>query len=327
MKSVALVGPTYGGKSTVFRAVGSLAVSDSASKANVAMLDVPEPRLDRLAEKVSAEKKTAARVKLIDAPGSSGQGMSEARAADALAVVCPAFGGADPSESWEIFRLECVEADQATVAKSLERIKKKVRSGDKLAIAEEAAYQKAGKVLEDGTWVIDHDWDETELRALQMIGLLTLRKALPVVNVDETWDGDESGFPAGAIAVRALLEAEASELDPEEAAEFMSEFGVTSSALDRFISALYELLDLISFFTGNEVDARAWEIPRGTRAPQAAGQIHRDFEKGFIRWEAVDFDDFMQFGSWDAAKQAGKLRVEGKDYVVRDGDVVRVLHS
>ncbi|HVL80591.1 MAG TPA: DUF933 domain-containing protein, partial [Actinomycetota bacterium] len=298
-------------------------------KANVAVVKVPDPRLDRLTELLSAAKATPAQVRLVDVPGLSAQSLGEAREADALAVVVRAFGSdADPARDLAAFRAECAVADLSTVERSIDRLRKKAKAGAAPdAKAELEVYERAEAVLGEDRWLVEERWAPDEAKMLRNMGPLTLKPVLHVANVDETWDGSELGLPRPAVAVRGLLEAEAAELDEAEAAALMEEFGVSESAMARFVHALYELLDLISFFTGNEKEARAWEIPRGTKAPRAAGQVHTDFEKGFIRWEAVDFEDFMQLASWDAARSVGKLRVEGRDYEVRDGDVVRILHS
>lgn len=325
-----MVGLTYSGKSTIWGAVSRAHSSapPGAAKANVAVVAVPDERLDRLTAMLQSRKVTAGQVRLVDVPGLNAQSLGDARAADALAVVVRAFGSdADPAGDLEKFRSELALADLSTLEKSTERVRKKLKTQAAEAKVELETYKRAEAVLSEDRWLSDESWDADAERALRLLTPLTLKPVLVVANVDETHDGTPDGLPQPAIAVRGLLEAEAGDLSSEDAAELMAEFGVTESATTRFVHSLFELLDLITFFTGNEVEARAWEIPRGTKAPQAAGSVHSDFEKGFIRWEAVGFEDFMEFGSWDAARQKGRLRVEGRDYVVQDGDVVRILHS
>lgn len=330
MRDVALTGLELSGKSTVFNAVARAhaATGGGAQKANVAVVSVPDERVDRLAEMHASRKTVHGQVRLIDLPGFSARSLGEARAADALAVVLRAFGGdADPARDLATFRAELALADVATLEKALERTRKQTRvNPTPEAKAELEAYERAEAVLGSDRWLREEAWEPADLRWLQLLTPFTIKPVLHVVNLDETRPA-ETGVPEPRIAIRGLLEAEAAELDPGDAAELMAEFGLTESATARFIRSVYDLLDLVTFLTTGEDETRAWEIARGAKAPQAGGAIHSDLERGFIRAEVVSYDDLVAAGSWDKAREAGRLRLEGKDYDVREGDVLHIRHS
>lgn len=317
MKSVALIGPPLSGKTTVFRALCPNA------DGKVGIVEIQSSRLDRLSKLVLAQKITSARFQVHDSDKAP---LAQAREADALAIVVSSWDGSDHMASLESFRTDCVLADLATIEKSLTRTAKKSSvKPDETQLAEIDAYERANELLSDGKWLSESKLDSAQRLNLHLLGLVTIKDAVTIVNEAEDVSDDASDDKQ--IRVKASLEAEVAQLPEADAKELLEGFGVAASARETVVSGLVDLLDLIFFFTGNEVEARQWEIIRGTKAPKAAGTVHGDFEKGFIRWEAVDFEDFMELGSWDAARSVGKLRVEGKDYVVKDGDVVRILHS
>lgn len=328
MKDVALVGLPGAGKSTVFTAV-SRHVSQRGS-ASQAVVDVPDPRLDVLAEIYDSAKITRAQVRLVDIAGVDPRALGEARAADALAVVLRAFGpDADPVRDLGSFRAELAVADLQTVEKVRERVAKQARSageGKAQAQAELEATERAEAVLSDGRWLAEEPWSEDDRRVLSLWTPLTLKPSMVVVNADEPMDVP-AGLPDSAVVICGALEAEATELDPAEGADLLEGFGITEPAAGAFIKVAYDAIGLLTFYTAGPTEARAWEVATGARAPQAAGVIHSDFERAFIRAERVSYADIVEAGSEEVAKQKGLLRVEGKEYVVCDGDVLTIRHS
>lgn len=329
MKDVAIVGLPGSGKSTVWEAVATVHAQPGSRKANLAVVTVPDRRVAELARIVGSERVEHARVRLVDVPGFDARALGEARGADALAVVLRGFGeDADPARALSTFRSELALADLGTMERVVERAQRQAKSGSAEALTELQTARRAVETLEAERWLRDVDWEPAELRALELLTPLTLKPALHVVNLgEETGESDARVVPEPRLGIRALLEAEAAELAPEEAEALLAEYGVGERATGRFIRAVYELLDLVTFFTANAQEAHAWEVPRGTRAPGAAGAIHNDLERGFIRAEAVTFDALESAGSWDAVRDRGMLRVEGKDYIVQDGDVMQIRHS
>ena len=313
MKDVALVGLPSSGKSTVFRAVSGR-ISQRGSSAAQAVVDVPDARLDKIAEIYSSAKIVRAQVRLLDIAGLDQRALAEARAADALAIVLRAFGpDAEPAHDLDLFRTELAMADLQTVEKVAERKKVDPAEGD--------VAKRAQAVLQEGRWLSEESWSDDERRIVALWTPLTFKPSVYVVNADEP-TASELG-----IGICGELEAEATELPPDEAAELMREFGITDSAVGRFVAAAYNAIGLLVFYTGGPTEAHAWETKRGSKAPQAAGAIHSDFERAFIRAERVSYDDLVACGSEDAAREKGLLRVEGKDYEVKDGDVLHILHS
>jgi hypothetical protein len=319
MKDVALVGLPQSGKSTVFTAVSRHVAQ--FGKENQAVVDVPDERIDTLAEIYKSQKRTKAQIRLVDVAGLDTHSLGAARAADALAIVLRAFGdGADPTGDLDSFRAELAVADLSTVEKVSERAGKK-------RVPEEAdVAAKAEKVLSDGHWLSEADWSDDEWRILQLWTPLTLKPSLNVVNAEDP-SFDASAIPGPRVVICGALEAEATELEPAEAAELLHGFGLSEPAAPRFIKAAYDALGLLTFFTAGPTESRAWAVARGSRAPQAAGAIHTDFERAFIRAEKVSFADITACGSEQAARDKGLLRAEGKDYEVKEGDVLLILHS
>lgn len=319
MKDVAIVGLPGSGKSTIFTAVSRHVASRGS--ASQAVVDVPDERLDRIAEIYGSKKITRAQMRLIDIAGVDARALGQARAADALAIVLRAFGpDIDLARDLESFRSELAVADLATVEKVRERTAKQGKS------VEAEICERAEHVLSDGRWLSEESWTPDEHRVLSLWTPLTLKSALHVVNAEDP-DTAAADVPEPKVVMCGALEAEATELAAEDAGVLMKEYGIDEPAAGRFVRAAYEAIGLLTFFTGGPTEAHAWEVRRGTKAPQAAGAIHTDFERGFIRAERVSYDDLVSCGSEDAARKQGLMRTEGKDYEVREGDVLLILHS
>jgi ribosome-binding ATPase len=323
MKDVGIVGMPYAGKSTLFTALtrrGSV-----GGRSNQAVVDVPDPRLAVLAELEDSKKIVPAKVRFVDVPGGlTAQGIAEYRQTDALCIVLRAFGpDAEPAKELGALEAELLLADLASFDAGLERARKRAR-GSREAATELAAIEKAHAALTEERLLRDVDLDDAERKVLRGYGALTLKPWIVVANVAEGSASDGAAAPAAALAISAALEAEVAGLEASDAAELLAGFGIVEPGLDRVIAACYSALDLITFLTTGEDETRAWEVRRGATAPEAAGVIHSDLERGFIRAEVIPYTDLVAAGSWDAAKAAGSMRVEGKDYVVREGDVVHV---
>ena len=346
MKQVGIAGAPYSGKTTFFNALTHAgAAATGGGKANVAIVPVPDERVDRLSELHDSKKSVYAQLKFVDVAGLakgagageglSGQTLGTLREADALAIVVRAYGSdADPKAELADLMLELTLADLASIASSADKAARKVRVGDKKAQADVALLERAKNVLDAGRTLRSESWEEEELAIFRNFAPLTLKPVVVVLNVD-----DESATTAAplaqelaatvhpdaeGLAVPARLEAEVGGMDPAEAAELLAEFGVTAGALPRVVESAYRMLGLLTFLTAGEDESRAWEVRRGAKAPEAAGVIHSDLQRGFIRAEVVGYDELVAAGSWDKAKAAGKLRVEGKDYVVAEGDVMNI---
>lgn len=322
MKDIGIVGMPYSGKSTLFTALtrsGSV-----GGRSNQAVVDVPDARLKVLSDIEKSKKTVHARVRFVDVPGGlTAQAIGDFRQMDALCLVLRAFGpDADAAKEFGDLSAELLLADLATVDSAVEKARKRAKS-DASARAELEVLEKAHALLEEETPLREGGFDDAERKALRGFGPLTIKPWIVVANVEE---GGElpPGLPEGAIAISASLESEVAGMEPDDAAELLAGFGIEEAGLDRVIAACYRALDLITFLTTGPDESRAWEVRRGAKAPEAAGVIHSDLERGFIRAEVVAYDDLIAAGSWDAAKPAGKLRVEGKDYVVAEGDVMNI---
>jgi ribosome-binding ATPase len=320
MRDIGLVGVPFSGKSTLFTALTR--AGSHGGQANVAVVPVPDPRLGVLTEMERSKKTVPAQVRFVDVPGgtSSAQGLAKLRESDALAVVVRCFG-ADRSPARELadVRSELLLADLAVVESALEKGLKRAKGRPG---PEVHALQLAKEALDAERPLRDAGLDDQELAHLKGIAALTLKPEVVIANLEE---GD--ALPTElreAVGVYASIEAETTEMEPEEARVLLEEFGVSEPGLERVIAAGYGALDLITFLTTGDDETRAWEVRRGARAPEAAGAIHTDLERGFIRAEVISYDELVAIGSMDAAKAAGKLRVEGKDYVVQEADILHV---
>lgn len=327
MKDVAIVGLPASGKTTVFEAVVRAHLGHGERREHVAVVAVPDERVPTIARLYGSAKATQAQLRLHDVPGLDARSIGMARTVDGLACVLRAFGpDADPARDLSSVRAELAVHDLATVEHVKERAAKRARTGDKEAKVEVEAAERAEVVLNDGRWLSEEPWTPELERIVRLWTPLTMKPTLSVVNTDETQD--PAPIANGTmVLIRGQLEAEAAELPDEEATELLAAFGVEEPAAASFVRGVYESLGLVTFFTANEHEARAWAVPRGAKAPQAAGTVHSDFERGFIRAERVAFDDLVEAGSPEAAKQKGLVRIEGKDYEVREGDVLFIRHS
>jgi ribosome-binding ATPase len=322
MKDIGIVGLPYSGKSTIFTALTR--TGSAGGRSNQAVVDVPDPRLPVLAELESSRKIVPAKVRFVDVPGGlTAKGVAEFRQTDALCLVVRAFGGdADPARDLSSLRTELILADLANIESGLTKARKRARA-DKSVGPEVDVLEMAHGLLEAEGPLAEAGFDADQRRMLRGYGALTLKPWIVVANVDEG-AATPPGLPSDAIAISAALESEVAGLSAEEATELLAEFGVQEPGLDRVIASCYRALDLITFLTTGEDESRAWAVRSGARAPEAAGVIHTDLERGFIRAEVVTYDDLVAAGSWDKAKANGKMRVEGKEYVVAEGDVLHV---
>ena len=321
MKDIGLVGVPFSGKSTLFTALTR--TGGHGGRANHAVVSVPDPRVDVLTEIERSRKTVHAQVGFVDVPGgtASAQGIAKLREADALAIVVRCFGpDADPASEVSEVRADLFLADQAVIEPALEKAEKRARGK---RTPEVEALAAANVALQAEMPLSDAGLSEEHRRELKPIAPLTIKPSIVVANLEEGTDIPE-GLPEGTVGVYASIEAETAEMDPSEARALLDEFGVREPGLETVIRAGYRAIDLITFLTTGDDETRAWEVRSGAKAPEAAGVIHTDLERGFIRAEVIAYDELVAAGSMDAAKQQGKVRVEGKDYEVREGDILHV---
>jgi len=280
--------------------------------------------VEHLGEIERSRKLVHAQVRFVDVPGgTSAQAIATLRETDALCVVIRAFGpDADPARELETVRQDLILADLAVAESALENARKRGKGG-RTAVPELEPLERAHAALSEERLLADAGLSPEDAAHLRGIAPLTLKPWVPVANLEE---GAElpAGLPDETVAVYASIEAETAGMAEDEARELLAEFGVEEPGLDRVIAACYRALDLITFLTTGEDETRAWEVMRGATAPEAAGVIHTDLQRGFIRAEVISSDELIEAGSLTAAKAAGKLRVEGKDYVVQEGDVLNI---
>ena len=358
---IGIVGLPFTGKSTLFQTITKTLLDPNEltkSEAHLAMIKVPDTRLDKLTEMFNPKKKVNATIDVVDVVGLqkgdsgstqfTGNFLAKVKTNDALVQVVRLFdnpavphpdGSINMMRDVNSFETEFILSDLAIIEKRIDSIKKQIlKTQDEKLKRELPVLEKCNELLQNETPLRDYDFSKEDLMILKTYQLLSIKPMLIALNFDESQVNDTEkylnelvknklGHNTKALSFFGQIEKEMSDLSEEDAKVFMQDYGITESALDKLIREAYDLLGLQSFLTAGEDECRAWTIRKGMTAQEAAGEIHTDFYKKFIRAEVVSYDDFIETGSFAKAKELGKWRLEGKEYIVKDGDIISVRHS